>query len=116
MTLEERLIQLLGDLVAGRVYPDTAPDNATFPLIIYQQVGGRDYGYVDGSLPDREHARVQMTVHGRIRHEVKAIATAMKRRMAGGLQAEIYGSLQTRFDDIAKLYTTRQDFGCWFPQ
>ncbi len=116
MTLEERLVQLLGDMVGGRVYPDTAPDNAVFPLVIYQQVGGRDYAYVDGSLPDHEHARMQMTVHGRVRHEVKAIAMELKRRMAADLKSEIYGSRVSSFDDVAKIYTSRQDFGCWFPQ
>ena len=118
MTLEERLVELLGaiDSVGSRVYPDTAPDNAAFPLIIYQQVGGRDYGYVDGSLPDHEHARMQITIHGRVRRDVKTIAIEVKRRMASDLKAEIYGSRVSRFDDVAKIYTSRQDFGCWFLQ
>lgn len=116
MTLDERLVQILGDLVSNRVYPDTAPDNATFPLITYQQVGGRDYAYVDGSLPDHEHARLQVNVHGRVRSEARAIAQQVKARIAASLHAEIYGSMVTGHDDVAKLYTTRQDFGCWFPQ
>ncbi|MDF4005319.1 DUF3168 domain-containing protein [Luteibacter sp. PPL552] len=116
MSLEERIVSLLGDLVQGRIYPDTTPDNAVFPLITYHQVGGRDYAYMDGSLPDHEHARLQINVHGRIRSEAKAAAQQVKKRMAADLQAEIYGSMTIRFDDIAKLFTTRQDFGCWFPQ
>lgn len=115
-TLEARLRQVLGDLVAGRVYPDTAPDNAVFPVIIYQQSGGRDYAYVDGSLPDVEHARLQLTVHGPVRSVIRPIAIEAKRRMASQMRAEIYGSMVTLHDDVAKLYTTQQFFGCWYPQ
>ena len=116
MTLEAKIFTTLGPLVANRVYPDTTPDNAKFPCITYQQVGGRDYNYVDGSLPDNEHARIQLNVHGTVRSDVKAIALSAKALMAGQLLAEVMGSLTTDYDDIPKLYSTRQDFGCWFPQ
>lgn len=114
--LEARLLQVLGDLVGERVYPDTAPDNATFPLIIYQQSGGRDYAYVDGSVPSDEHARLQLTVHGPVRSIIRPIAIEAKRRLASQMRAEIYGSMVTMHDDVAKLYTTQQFFGCWYPQ
>lgn len=116
MTLEARLLEVLANLTGGRVYPDTAPDNATFPLITYQQVGGGNYAYANGTLPDKEHARLQINVHSHVRSEAKAIALQVEERMAGVLLAQVYGSLTTGFDDTAKLYTTRQDFGCRYPR
>ena len=35
-TLNERIVQLLGPLVGGRIYPDLAPDHAGKPYITYE--------------------------------------------------------------------------------
>ena len=50
MSLEATLKTLLGPLVGGRCYPDTAPDGAAFPLIIYQQVGGEAVEFLDQTV------------------------------------------------------------------
>lgn len=115
--LEVTIKSLLDELVDSRVYPDAPPDDPVFPCITYQQVGGRPYTYVDGSLPDKDHARLQFMVHGPVRSEVMKVARAIPRKLvAPPLSAEIYGGLTSSKDDTAKLYITRQDFGCWFAQ
>lgn len=112
--LEERLALVWGPLVDGRLYPDTAPDDREFPLMIYQQVGGRDSWYVDGRMPSHRHARIQLYVWARSRRDANTLAMQAEKALSqSGLIAEPYGALTAVYDEDQKLYGTRQDFGIW---
>lgn len=112
--LEERLVELWGALVGGRLYPDTTPDVPIFPLLVYQQVGGRDGWYVENKLPSHRHARIQLHVWSRSRQEANTLCLSAERLLAeSGLIAEPYGALTALYDESQKLYGSRQDFGIW---
>ncbi|MET0332552.1 MAG: DUF3168 domain-containing protein [Dyella sp.] len=116
MTPEGKLYALLAPLVGGRAYPDTTPDNPTFPLIVYQQVGGEAYAYADKSLPNHQHGRIQITTWSHTRVESRQLARSIEAAViASALPAEAYGAFMGLYQVDLKLYGARQDFGIWFP-
>lgn len=115
MSLEESLAGILGPLVGGRCYPDVLPDNPTFPLIVYQQVGGQAIDYAEKALPDHDHARVQVWVWSKARLEASQIARQARAAIIGSaLTAQTYGAPVSSHNEELKLYGSRTDFGVWY--
>lgn len=115
MSLEAALFSLLGPLVGGRCYPDTAPDLATFPLIIYQQVGGVAVEFLDQTLADKDNARMQVMVWAKTRAEVSSIARQAREAVIGSaLQAKTLVAPVSLYEQELKLYGSRTDFGIWY--
>jgi hypothetical protein len=113
--IENDLKTALASIAGGRCYPDTAPDGATFPLLIYQQVGGRAYEYVNQSLPDHDHARVQVVTWAKTRPEASEIMRSARVAILAAITpAQTYGAPIALYNDDLKLYGCRQDFGIWF--
>ncbi|SEO63417.1 Protein of unknown function [Luteibacter sp. UNC138MFCol5.1] len=112
--LEETLYALLAPLAAGGASPDVTEDNPVFPCITYQQVGGETYQYVEKTLPDHRHARVQINVHAMTRIDAATIARSIERAIIESpLVAQAYGAFVSTYEDTLKIYGTRQDFGIW---
>lgn len=115
MSLEATLYTLLGPLIGGRCYPDVSPDGATLPLIIYQQVGGQAVDFVEGKVPDKDNARVQVHVWSKTRLEASQIARSARVALVEGTaKASTQGAAVSLYDDALKLYGSRQDFSVWF--
>lgn len=112
MSVEDTIEKLLAPLVSDRVYPDTTPDRPAFPLIIYQQVGGSAGWYVDGTMPDHKNARLQLHVWAKTRTEASDIARRVENTIcASHLVARPFGAFVSTYNDVLKIYGTRQDFG-----
>ncbi|HUX23224.1 MAG TPA: DUF3168 domain-containing protein [Burkholderiales bacterium] len=115
MSLESTMLGLLGPLVSGRAYPDITPDSPTFPLIVYQQIGGKVTEFIDQTLPDKDHARVQVFVWSRTRLEASQIARAARLAiLGGGLAAQTYSASTSIHNAEMKLYGSRTDYGLWY--
>lgn len=113
--IENDLKTALANIAGGRCYPDIAPDSPVFPLLIYQQVGGRAYEYVNQSLPDHDHARVQVVAWAKTRLEaVETMYMARAAILAAIEPAQTYGGTISIYNEDLKLYGSRQDFGIWF--
>lgn len=114
-TIEQEIYLRLKSLVSNRVYPDVPPDNMQLPFILYQQVGGESEQYIDNMLPDARHSRIQINVWSETRAEANTIAREIEKTLVeSDLVCEAYGGLTAIYDDDAKLYGTRQDFGFWY--
>lgn len=117
MSLDVALFSLLGPLVGGHCYPDVAPDIATFPLIIYQQVGGVAMEFLDQTLADKDNARMQVVVWSKTRTEASSIARQTRESIIGSsLQAKTLGAPISLYDEAMKLYGSRTDFSIWYPR
>lgn len=117
MNLEATVYGLLQGLVGGRVSPDVTPDDPTFPLIVYQQVGGEAYEYLERKLPDHEHTRMQVSVWALTRDEVGPIIRAVRKAIIeqnAFSSARAYGSPVWLYEEALGLYGARQDFGLWW--
>ena len=115
MSLEASLFSLLGPLVGGRCYPDVPPDPATFPLIVYQQVGGQAVEYIDQTMADKDNARMQVMVWAKTRVEASGIARQAREAIIGSaVQAKTLSAPVSLYDQDLKLYGSRTDYGLWY--
>lgn len=115
MSLEASLSSLLGPLVSGRCYPDTIPDKPTFPLIVYQAVGGTAVDYVEGKVADKDNARVQLHVWAQTRLEASQIARQARVALVeGDLKATTLAAAVSLNDNVRKMYGSRQDYSVWY--
>lgn len=121
MTLEQALFQIWGPLTGGRLYPGGLPDQPVFPAQCWNQSGGQAYWYLDNTLPDHRHARIQVDTFGRIHSDVRSIARATEAALAAasaaqGFAAQPLGAATSLpYNDVLKLYATRQIFSIWYP-
>jgi hypothetical protein len=111
--LEVLMAEVLGTLVGSRVFPDTAPANTLLPFVIYQKVGGIDPVFADGTLPDKENARVQVQVWARKRTEASAMMRQVKAALcAAPALAVPLGADVARNED--GFFGAQQDFSIWY--
>jgi len=115
MALESDIKTALAGVAGGRVYPDVTPDNVTFPCVIYQQVGGEVLAPLDGSDPNKDHARIQFWVWSKKRLDTSSTMRQVRVALTGGsLKAYPFAAPVSNYDDVLKLYGARMDFGFWY--
>ncbi|HWU68668.1 MAG TPA: DUF3168 domain-containing protein [Stenotrophobium sp.] len=111
MSLEASLYALLGPLVNGAAYPDVTPEPATFPCIVYQQVGGKAFDYMEKTLPANDNARVQVLVWAKTRLEASSISRAAREAIIGSaLDARTVAAPISQYHEYLALFGARQDF------
>lgn len=115
MTLEAQLFTALKGLVADRVFPDVAPDEA-LPYITYQQVGGAAINFTDGTVPDRSNARVQINVWAATRLEASQIGAQVESvmRSLAAMQPTVLSARVALYDPDTKARGAMQDFSLWY--
>jgi hypothetical protein len=122
MTLQELIFGALKSLVAGRVYPDFAPEGtipptgAVAPYIVYQDVGGgQRVDFLDRTQADKENARVQVTVWAPSRLQANLIARFAAQALIAEatLQASPIGAPHDTADSETGLRGRIQDFSFW---
>jgi hypothetical protein len=115
MSIDTLIVAALSPLVAGRVYPDVAPDTPVLPYIVYQQVGGEGLVFLEGTLPDHEGCRIQLATWGTRRLDVTALAKLAEEALidAPDLQTEPLGGRVSDHEPETKRYGARQDFMVW---
>jgi hypothetical protein len=116
MSLEEHVVAVLAGLAGDRVFPDFAPEGTARPYIVYQAVGGEAINFVDGALPGKRNARVQVAVWSDSRLEASSIVSQVEdaMRAAGQLQVTVLGAAVSTFDEETGYRGSRQDFSCWY--
>jgi len=114
VSIEASIKSTLGSLVGNRVYPDVPPDNPTFPLIVYQQVGGDVLNPLEGSDPNKDNARMQVVVWSKTRLEASSIARSARIALTSTLSASMLGAPVSLHEDTLKLYGSRADYSLWF--
>ena len=115
MSAEAAIFPLLTGLVSGRIYPDVALSGAGLPRIVYQQVGGKTINYTEGTLPDKENARMQVVCWASTRmaaiNLMKQVEAAIL--AAPVIQASAIGARISGYEPDTKLYSSHQDFSIW---
>ncbi len=97
------------------VYPDVAPNAATYPLTIYQQVGGTAQDFMEGKVPDKANARVQVWVWADTRLESSAIARAQRIALVeGALRATTLNAPVSEYNEAIGKYGCRTDYSVWY--
>ena len=112
MTIEELVRQALGDLAAGRIFPDFAPTDTDLPFITYQAVGGQPINFLTGEKPGLTNVRVQINVWSESRIEASSLGAAVESAMreAVALKPEVVTGRASTLDDVTQYRGTMQDF------
>ena len=115
MSAEAALVPLLTGLVAGRIYPDVAPSGAGLPRIVYQQVGGQATSYLEGALPDKENARMQVVCWASTRMAAISLMKQVEAAILAApvIQAEAIGARISGYEQDTNLFSSMQDFSIW---
>ncbi len=112
MSMESQVFNALTGLVAGRVYPDFAPEGVARPYITYQAVGGAPINFLDSAtIPNKEKARVQISVWADTRLDATVLGKSVENTMrAAAMQVEVATGRVATFDETTSYRGTRQDF------
>jgi len=114
MALESDIKTALAGVAGGRVYPDVSPDNPTFPLVIYQQVGGDVLNPLEGGDPGKDNARVQFTVSAKTRLEATSVMRQVRLALVASFNATMLYAPVSNYDEVLKLRIARTDFSIWY--
>jgi len=114
MSLETDLYTVLSGL-CPRVYPDAAPASTATPYITWQQIGGDAFTYVEGSLPDRRNARIQINVWDKSRIASTTLMLQVEQAICAAtqFQGRVDSAHLATFDDDTDLRGCMQDFSIW---
>ncbi|OZI36288.1 hypothetical protein CEG14_14850 [Bordetella genomosp. 1] len=113
--VEAKIIAALGPLVNDRVYPDTATADTPLPFITFQRAGGAPLVYVDGTLPDKANARMQINVWGKGRAEVSRVMAAVEEALCSAPAFGLpLGGPIDRSDELTGFKGAQQDFSIWY--
>ena len=114
MSIETALLAAVQPLCA-RVYPDVAPINTARPYIVWQQVGGPALMYLEGALPNKASADIQITVWANTRLEANSLIRQIEAVLVASatMQARPLGALIAAYDDTNELRGALQDFEIW---
>ena len=115
MSAEPILISLLSPLVSGRVYLDVAQSGAALPRIVIQQVGGEVINYTEGTIPDKENARMQVVCWASSRFAAANLAKQVEAAIKSSslIQPSAIGPRISRYEQDTALYSSHQDFSIW---
>lgn len=119
MSYETDLRNLLLPLLpaGSNVWPDTTEANAQVPYIIYQQVSGSAYWYMDNTLPGNRNARVQISAWSKSRLTTNDLIREIERTLCEGnppFNVRPMGAFTTDYDDDLEQYGAMQDFALWY--
>ncbi len=112
MTIETSLKSVVGPLLTGGLWPDVAPYTTTTPYATYTQVGGDAINYLNGAVPGRRYARIQINVWAKTREQANTVMGTIEDAVrASPLNATVLGALIARYNEIDGNRGAQQDFG-----
>jgi hypothetical protein len=116
MSVEAQIYAALQGLVAGRVFPEVAPELTPRPYITYAQVGGQAVNFIDPTVPSKKHGRFQINVWADTRLAAATLARQVEDtlRVVPALQTTVLGAPVAIYEEDTKLRGTMQDFSVWF--
>ena len=114
MSLNADIFAALGPIVGNRVYPSVAPAGAGLPRIVYTRVGGEPVNYAEGTLTDREGARLQITVWAKTALDAEATLKAVDAAVQAAFGSHRLGGPISSDEPENGLYGLHQDYEIWF--
>ena len=125
-TLAEIITSILNPLVGGRAYIMATPDNlvraagansAILPFFVWHKSGGSDVEYVDQTMGNMRHSRIQITTFSPSSIATERLATqARDALLNSGYTVGVYGSPVGAYDPARKLQGEFQQFSIHYPQ
>ncbi len=116
MSLESLFFDALKGLLSNQVYPDVAPEGVEVPFATYQAVGGGVVNYVEATVPDKQNARVQVTVWAATRTDASQIGKQVEDalRLTLPLQTTVLTARRSVYEELTRRRGSMQDFDFWY--
>lgn len=116
MNVDVQIKSALASLVGDRVYPDVAPEGTLRPYLTYQQTGGDALNYLEGGVPGKRNARIQVNAWADTRLAASELSEQAEDalRLAASLQAKVLGARVSIYEEDTKLRGARQAFSVWY--
>lgn len=115
------LEQLINEAVSPilTAYPDIAAIDAKLPYCTYQRMGGRPIKFMDGSLPDKKNAIVQINCWANSALEASDLIMKVEKAIIASsdiVTAEAVTEPTSTFTDDpnASMKGRMQDFSIWY--
>ena len=115
--IEPSIYSALSSLFSGRVFPDTAPQNTSYPFLTFQQVGGRPSNSMKGNT-NGQNAWIQFNVWCDAASGGRAAASTLMRQAEAILTSSpllgvSLGQIVAIYDVLTETYGARQDISFW---
>ena len=116
MSIDVQIKSVLASLADDRVYPDVAPEGTARPYLTYQQTGGDALNFLEGTVPGKRNARIQVNAWADTRLAASELSERAEDalRLAVGLQAKVLGARVSIYEEETKLRGARQAFSVWY--
>lgn len=120
MNLEAAALQLVKPLFNGKAWFNTTPDNyrPVEATCIIERVGGDDEWFVDNSLPEWSHGRLQFWIWAERDADVYTKRDELRAFLAAASDNKTFiiapvGSVVSAYNEPLKIRGVRQDFRVW---
>ncbi|GGX11155.1 hypothetical protein GCM10007242_16520 [Pigmentiphaga litoralis] len=120
MTIEKDILTTLtaglGAFVGDRVFVDGAPAGTQTPYVVFTQVGGATFGFLESKAPDKKNGRFQVNAWADTRLAVAPIGRLIEDVLveSPALRATVLTGVSSANNDGVDLHGTQQDFSIWF--
>lgn len=109
--IEQDIFNQLKSLVAGRMYPMSAPEDTVTPYIVFQNIHNAPENTLNGVSINNTH--MQVDCYGKTATEVYALRDAVLASMAASSLVNVQKSNQDAYEAEVKLYRVIIDFSIW---
>ena len=118
---EQDVLAVLSPLVSGRIRWDTLNDGDVLlqdgAHLVLDMVSGRALNYVDNSLPDVHHTRLQVAAWSKRRSVTNNMMRLVEKTLRESnlfKAVEVVGGFATMHQDDIDGYGARQQFNIWY--
>lgn len=116
MSLESDLKTRLRALCSNRAWPDFRPPTTgtTTPYITWQVIGGKTIAFLEGGVPSKRNARVQVNVWAADRETANNLIRSVEADFLSDVFARPIGAFVSTYEPEMKLYGAQQDFSVYY--
>ncbi len=115
MTIQTDLRARLSDLVAGRVYPLFAPEQAASPFIVYTRLSATENNTLaaNGGTGNLTNTRLQVDVYAETYTAAQDMAAQVVMRLKGWNVTCVVNVQMDLFEEDTRLYRVMTDISTW---
>lgn len=113
MSLETTIYNALKTLVSNRVWPDVAKEGTALPRIVYQQIGGDAFSFLEGGPVGKRNATIQVSCWATTRQAASDLSRSAEDALVG-IAATPLGAMAAVYEQETQLYGAQQDFSIFY--
>lgn len=115
MAIQDELYTLLSPLLAGRMYPNAAPDKPTLPYLVYGRISARKQQTMEanGGTGNLVNSNVQLDVYTKTYSAVIALSEQIQTALQGWARQNIVIFEQDFYESEEQLHRIALEVSIW---